>query len=419
MADKPKITIHIFHRDLRIEDNEALTKAKEKSKETKSDLVTLFIFTPEQVSDKNPYASTNCIEFMIQSLIDLNEQLSNKLSCIYLQQLDALIEISKKYSIVAISEQRDYTPFAKKRELETVMFCAQNDIEYLIGEDVYLTVPGTVLNKSHRMFQKFTPFYNQASISTIKKPNSETIQSKNIHKLKISTSVSVDEMYKRLVPTQNPKLHVKGGRQEALKLLHDMPKDYSKEHDIPSIPTSNLSAHNHFGTVSIREVYHSLSNEEFRRQLFWRDFYGHIVDAFEELYDVSPYDFLKDPTDSKYKWSTDKTEFNKWVNGKTGHDLVDAAMIQLKETGYIHNRARLVAAVYLTKHLKIYWRWGEQHFAKHLVDYDFAQNFGNWCWVASVLPFSMAPFRSLNPEIQLDKFDKKREYVGRWLMKSS
>jgi deoxyribodipyrimidine photo-lyase len=90
-------------------------------------------------------------------------------------------------------------------------------------------------------------------------------------------------------------------------------------------------------------------------------------------------------------------------------------MIQLKTTGYIHNRPRLVAAIYLTKHLKIHWRWAEKHFAIHLVDYDFAQNFGNWCWVASVLPFSMAPFRSLNPEIQLNKFDPERNYIKRYL----
>ena len=90
-------------------------------------------------------------------------------------------------------------------------------------------------------------------------------------------------------------------------------------------------------------------------------------------------------------------------------------MKQLKATGYIHNRARLVAAIYLTKHLNLNWRLGERWFAQHLVDYDFAQNFGNWCWVASVLPFSMAPFRSLDPEIQLKKFDPESKYVDRWL----
>jgi deoxyribodipyrimidine photo-lyase len=204
---------------------------------------------------------------------------------------------------------------------------------------------------------------------------------------------------------------VKGGRTEGLTLLKTPPPDYTGQHDIPSIPTSNLSAHNHFGTVSIREVYHAITNDAFRRQLYWRDFYGHICFFFEALYKTSPYDFQKEPQPG---WSTDKVEFKKWTDGKTGYALVDAGMRQLKVTGYIHNRARLVAAIYLTKHLKIHWRWGEQHFARLLVDYDFAQNFGNWCWVASVLPFSMAPFRSLDPEIQLKKFDPKHTYVDRW-----
>jgi len=411
MATKPRIVVHIFHRDLRTVDNEALVKAVHKATESRADLVALFIFNPEQVDNKNEFKSTNSIEFMLNSLDDLNSQLNSKLNCVYSQQLPALVELQHKYNIVAISEQRDYTPFAKQREVETVMFCAQNDIEYLVGEDVYLTIPGTVLNKSGRMFQKFTPFYEQAKTRSIPKAESEPSLNR-LHKISLPSSTSVETMRRKIIKHSNPDLHVKGGRSEALTFLKHMPKDYTNTHDTPSIPSSNLSAHNHFGTVSIREVYYASTNVEYRRQLFWRDFYGHICDAFEELYKISPYDFQKDP---QAAWSTDKTEFKKWTDGKTGHELVDAAMIQLKTTGYIHNRPRLVAAIYLTKHLKIHWRWAEKYFAQHLVDYDFAQNFGNWCWVASVLPFSMAPFRSLDPEIQLKKFDPERNYIKQYL----
>jgi len=411
---KPRIVIHIFHRDLRINDNAALIKAKEKAVESKSDLVTLFIFTPEQVDKTNTFRSLNSIEFMLNSLDDLNLQLNNKLSCLYVNQLEGLLSIQSKYTIIAISEQRDYTPFAKQREAETVMFCAQNDIEYIPAEDQYLTKPGTVLNKSGKMFQKFTPFYENAMTQSINKPISAPSLNR-LHKLSSQHNTSINKMRDLLIKESNPNLHVKGGRQEALSFLKIMPQDYTNTHDIPSKPTSNLSAHNHFGTVSIREVYYSLPNEEFRRQLYWRDFYGHICDAFIELYDVSPYDFQKDPQPG---WSTNKEEFKKWTDGKTGHEMVDAAMMQLKKTGYIHNRPRLIAAIYLTKHLKIHWRWAEKYFAQHLVDYDFAQNFGNWCWVASVLPFSMAPFRSLDPEIQKKKFDPERIYIKKFLSSS-
>lgn len=407
---KPRIVIHIFHRDLRIVDNAALNIAHKKATEAKADLVTLFIFTPEQVTS-NAFKSENSIEFMLNSLEDLNDQLKNNLTCLYSQQLEALQEIQNKYHIVAITEQRDYTPYAKQREMETVLFCAQNDITYCPAEDQYLTVPGTVTNKVGRMFQKFTPFYDHAKTKPIAHPTKAPSLNR-LHKLNISSKTTIAAMYKQLLKTPNPNLHVKGGRTEALKLLDQMPKDYTQDHDIPSIPTSNLSAHNHFGTVSIREVYHSLKNLEFRRQLYWRDFYGHICNAFEDLYGESPYDFQKDPQPG---WSTDKAEFKKWTDGKTGHELVDAGMMQLKTTGYIHNRPRLVAAIYLTKHLKIHWRWGERYFAQNLVDYDFAQNFGNWCWVASVLPFSMAPFRSLDPEIQVKKFDNEKVYINKFL----
>jgi deoxyribodipyrimidine photo-lyase len=408
--DKPRIVIHIFHRDLRLVDNAALYAAHAKSAEAKADLVTLFIFTPEQVTT-NPFKSTNSIEFMLNSLDELNTELKNKLSCIYANQLEALHSIQKKYNVIAISEQRDYTPFAKQRATETVMFCAQNNIEYIPAEDLYLTNPGEILNKSHRPFQKFTPFYENAKTHHVPKPKIQSILNR-LHKLNVNIKTTLPEMRAQLIKTPNPHLHVKGGRKEALSLLANMPKDYTANHDTPSISTSNLSAHNHFGTVSIREVYHALENPEFRRQLYWRDFYGHITHAFEDLYDVNPYDFQREPQKG---WSTDKQLFQKWTDGKTGHKLVDAAMMQLKKTGYIHNRPRLVAAIYLTKHLKIHWRWGEKHFAQHLVDYDFAQNFGNWCWVASVLPFSMAPFRSLDPEIQLKKFDPEEKYVKMYL----
>jgi deoxyribodipyrimidine photo-lyase len=407
----PQIVIHIFHRDLRTADNAALNQAVAKAAETKSKLVALFIFTPEQVGDQNKFRSTASIEFMLNSLEDLNIQLDGKLTVIHASQLEALTDLAKSNTIVAISEQRDYTPFAFAREIDMMFFCTQHSIEHLIAEDVYLTVPGSVRTKGGKPYQKFTHFYETAKIRDVGKPTGSADLT-DLTKLVTPAQTTLVKMRASLVPTPNSHLHVHGGRKEALQLLKAGPADYTNNHDIPSIPTSNLSAHNHFGTVSIREVYHAITNEAFRRQLYWRDFYGHICFAFESLYGVSPYEFQKDPQKG---WSTDRAEFKKWTDGKTGHPLVDAAMIQLKTTGYIHNRPRLVAAIYLTKHLKIHWRWGEQHFAKHLVDYDFAQNFGNWCWVASVLPFSMAPFRSLDPAIQLKKFDPKRVYVDTWL----
>jgi deoxyribodipyrimidine photo-lyase len=395
------IVVHIFHRDLRTHDNLGLIAAAAKAKDAKASLVPLFILTPEQFTKQNPYRSENSIQFMLESLEDLDAQLDNNLTILESTQLEALLHLHKTHKIVAISENRDYTPYAKKRELETLAFCTQYDIEYIANEDIYLTNPGSVLNKSGKPYQKFTPFYEAAKTHKIESPKATP----NLNKLyKPSFAKNIPS------PKRNPQIHVNGGSKEAQKLLKLLPKiDYSKTHDIPSVDTSNLSAHNHFGTVSIREVYHATENVEFRRQLFWRDFYGHITNFFEMLYKVSPYEFQKGT------WVTDDQALKRWQEGATGHALVDAAMKQLKQTGYMHNRARLVAAIYFTKHLKLNWRLGEKWFAQHLVDYDFAMNFCNWCWVASVLPFSMAPFRSLDPEIQLKKFDPEHKYVDKWL----
>jgi deoxyribodipyrimidine photo-lyase len=309
--------------------------------------------------------------------------------------------LQKHYKIVAISENADYTPYAKQRTSETLVLCTMFEIEHILTHDVYLTVPGTVLNKSGKPYQKFTSFYEMAKNTPVDKPT--PFQIKDLL-YKISQSTKLPQ------PDKNPEIHVHGGTTVAKKLIGLLKNlDYTKTRDLPAFETSNLSAHNHFGTVSIREVYHASTDVEFRRQLYWRDFYGHITHHFITLYKVSPYEFQKGT------WVTDAKALHDWQQGNTGHALVDAGMKQLLQTGYIHNRARLVAAIYLTKHLKLNWRLGERWFAQHLVDYDFAQNFGNWCWVASVLPFSMAPFRSVNPETQLERYDKNHTYVDKWL----
>jgi deoxyribodipyrimidine photo-lyase len=169
--------------------------------------------------------------------------------------------------------------------------------------------------------------------------------------------------------------------------------------------------------VSIRESYavgrrHS-NLTEFVRQLYWRDFYGQICWAFEGLYGESPYAFQ-----GKGPWKADaaaQAKFAKWSAGRTGQPIVDAGIKQLLATGYMHNRVRLVVASYLVKDLKVYWRWGEAFFAQHLVDYDLAQNFGNWCWVSSVLPFSQPPFRRFDPERTAEAIDPDGAYRAKWL----
>lgn len=162
-----------------------------------------------------------------------------------------------------------------------------------------------------------------------------------------------------------------GGRTVALQLLSTIPKDYAKYRNDVNRQNTNLSAHNKFGTVSIREFYHACKEEALIRQLYWRDFYYHICvlnEGFEAF-------------QAKYRglsWQNDEQWFELWKEGSTGVPIVDAAMRCLKQTGVMHNRLRMVVASFLTKDLLIDWKWGEKHFAHYLVDYDPAQNNGGW-----------------------------------------
>ena len=414
------ITIMLFHRDLRIIDHRGLEAAAK----TSHPVLPLFVFTPQQVT-RNPYKSTPAIQFMLESLEDLDAELRAhygvNLTVAYGDTVDILAAIHRKVPIAALVETADYTPYAKQRTAELGKWCERNAAEFTQVHDSYLLEPGTVRNKSGKTFQKFTPFYEAARTKHIDVPSMGkpkctmykfTTKSKGTRKVAFVGHTNLESMFRRLVPTPNPDLATHGGRKVALELLKHLPTNYGKTHDIPSISTSMLSAHNHFGTVSIREVYAAADGmTEYRRQLWWRDFYGNIMNDFETLYGVSAYEFQN-------KWSdSDAADaaFEDWKRAKTGVPLVDAGITQLLKTGYIHNRVRLAVSSWLVKEKNVHWRRGERFFAQHLVDYDPAQNMMNWIWVASVLPFASAPFRRVDPVSTAKKFDPDNEYINTWL----
>jgi len=188
--------------------------------------------------------------------------------------------------------------------------------------------------------------------------------------------------------------------------------DYSKTRDYPVLDkTTRLSAYIKFGCVSIREVYYNYKNvKELQRELLWREFYANILyyfphvlgNAFKEQYD-------------NVKWTNNKEWFKRWCQGKTGYAMVDAGMAQLNKTGWMHNRLRMITAMFLTKDLLIDWRWGEKYFATKLVDYDPASNNGGWQWSASTGTDSQPYFRIFNPDLQLKRYDKDYEYIRTWI----
>lgn len=413
-------TIYLFHRDLRFPDSNGLHAAAD----LKYPILPLFIFTPTQVSESNPLKSNNSIQFMLNSLQDLEKQISDdggKLYFAYGDNVQILKSLKSKVKINALVETNDYTPYALKRSKSLKAFCEVNAIIYKTVDDIYLSAPGSVKNGSGKTFQKFTPFYEKVRHSKIPVPRATPalkwarlrMGGGGTRKLRLRQGLlPLSLIRKRLLPVENSEIAVKGGRTEGLHLLKHLPDDYEKTRDIPSIPTSMLSAHNHFGTISIREVYHAAKGKsEFIRQLWWRDFYGHIMADFEALYKTGPYEFQ---ATAHHQSEAAEKAFHDWCTAKTGVPLIDAGMNQLLKTGYIHNRVRLAVASWLVKDSKVHWRKGERFFAQHLVDYDATQNMMNWIWVASVLPFASAPFRRIDAYKTAERFDPDGAYVRKW-----
>ena len=211
---------------------------------------------------------------------------------------------------------------------------------------------------------------------------------------------------------------IKGGRKEALKILKNLDKfrNYDKIRDFPALnQTTQISAHNKFGTISIREVHNQIKevlgeNHTIMREIYWREFFSHILFHFPHAQKTSfKQKFQKIP------WSKSKESFEKWSKGKTGFPIVDAGMRQLNETGFMHNRVRMIVASFLTKDLHIDWRLGEKYFGEKLIDYDPAVNSGNWQWAASTGCDSVPYFRIFNPWRQQERFDLNCEYIKKWI----
>jgi len=428
--ESKSVQIFLFHRDLRLIDHYGLEAAVAAA--TKALILPVFIFTPEQVTEKNTLKSDNSVQFMLQSLKELATTLRQKHTRLVLlfgdniKCLEALRDelAAGGHKVTGITETKDYTPYAKKREAAIKGWCSKAAIDYTTAHDLYLTEPGSIRTGTNRVFQKFTPYYETAKKMTVPKPRGLAVPAGkwfNPRSTAYKNEITITAAYKHFLPKGlNPAVAVKGGRTEGLALLRGLPLNYDDIRDFPARRTSMLSAHNHFGTVSIREVFWSAKEASptrmagFIRQLFWRDFHGALMDNFEDLYGEEPYEFEGKAALRGKTNDTARKDFAAWKQGKTGHALVDAGMRQLLKTGYMHNRVRLVVASYLVKDCNVYWRWGERFFAQHLVDYDATQNMMNWINVSSLAPFGMAPFRRHDPEASAKRLDPDNEYINTW-----
>lgn len=411
MTEKLENGLFIFRRDLRIVDNNGLNFLSELCK----NIYTIFIFTPEQVGSGNKYKSDNAVQFMLQSLEDLASEIGReggKLHTFYGHNEKVVADCIKAWDINVVAFNLDITPYSRIRDDKIVKLCQKMEVFITYDHDYYLHEPGTIKTGSGLPYQKFTPYYETASKIKVQSPSGLRklpLTSKDSH---IPNKISLSQALNRFTKP-NPDILVHGGRTEALKLLARAKgiKNYQATHNDLNTKTSELSASIKFGCVSIREVYNSLrSKTGLVRQLYWRDFYANILYEFPRVLGHS----LK-PKYDKIKWHHNERLFKAWCDGQTGFPVVDAGMRQMNQTGYMHNRTRLIVASFLVKTLLIDWREGEKYFAQTLTDYDVANNNGNWQWISSSGADSQPFFRIFNPHRQGEEWDPKCEYIKKWV----
>ena len=418
-------SLFIFRRDLRLEDNTGLISALSQAAEQ---VIPCFILD-EQLLNTTPVKrkNSNAIQFIIESLKDLDQQLKQKNSRLHLffgKTQNVIKELLGKENISAVHFNDDYTVFSKTRDDDIFNICRERNVKCFRYSDLLLiNDPKSIMKPSDgKAYTVFTHFFNKAiEVSTLKplKNNYNNYSSRSSYSLsKEIDDRKKEDVYQQILETYNTKIYARGGRSQCLKILKNIKKyqDYSREKDFPSEDaTTGLSAHNKFGTCSIREIYYTIkenlgNDSPLLRQLYWRDFFTYIAYHF-------PYVF-KQPFHLKYariKWMNDIEKFKLWCNGKTGFPIVDAGMRQLNATGFMHNRVRLIVASFLTKDLHIDWRLGERYFAEKLVDYDPCVNNGNWQWAASTGCDAQPYFRIFNPWVQQKKFDPQCKYIKKFV----
>ena len=418
-----ELSLFIFRRDLRIIDNTGLILA---SKQSKNILPAFFLDNRQVDKTKNPYFSSNCIQFMCESLSDLNNHLKEYNSRLFIfhgdmmQNLETLIKTVKINSVYV---NQDYTPFSLKRDEEIKKLCNEYKITFNSSEDLLLTDVISTPLKEGKLSQVFTPYYKAASQIPVRNvngfiPDNFLNDTKTINSIKhIVDYENEADLLELLKIQKNENVEIHGGRKyvkEKLKNLKNFAK-YEQTRNIPILSTSRLSAYLKFGVSSIREVYHELKNSfgsdhGLIKQLYWRDFYTKISYFYPHVIGHSMRENFEN-----IKWMADDNQIEAWKNGKTGCPIVDAGMRCLNKTGYVSNRLRMITGSYLLKDLIGDWKIGEKYFANMLIDYDASLNNAGWQWLAGTGTDAQPDLRIFNPALQSEKFDKNCEFIKKWL----
>ena len=393
------INIFWFRRDLRLDDNRGLSFA------LSSGLPVLPVF----IFDTNIIGELSCddprIYFIFQRLNEINNEFQKAGSSLYISTGDPIkiwdwLIVSFKINKVFVN--KDYEPYAVQRDEKVKSLLNEKGICLQCYKDSVIFEEREILKADEKPYSVFTPYRNKWM---------ETLTHENLKEA--SSSMKNPNYYQ--IRHEFPSIEKSGFKSSDLNVLPfdlSVIREYDKYRNYPaSDRTSYLGPHLRFGTVSIRKVVQKALNvnEIFLNELIWREFFMQVLFNFPGVVTgnfKSRYDFIE--------WRNNEEEFKKWCNGETGYPFVDAGMRQLNETGYMHNRVRMITAGFLCKHLLIDWRWGEAWFAKKLLDYELSSNNGNWQWAAGTGCDAAPYFRIFNPLSQQKKFDPENIYTGKW-----
>jgi deoxyribodipyrimidine photo-lyase len=400
-----KISIFWFRRDLRLHDNAALYHALK----SENPVLPIFIFD-KNILDKLEDKKDRRVEFIYNTIAGIQEDLKKIGSTVLVKYgtPEAIFpELLEKYDVSAIYTNHDYEPYAHERDEQVREYAQSEGTEFYTFKDQVIFEKDEILSGSKTPYTVFTP-YSKKWKETVNEfylksyPNKKYFMNfLKTDEIKMPTLKEMDfEAVEKPFPDK--------------EVSDNSVKKYAEKRDFPGEDaTTRMSLHLRFGTVSIRELARKAQklSETYLNELIWRDFYFNILHHFPHVGHGEAFRRQYD----KIEWRNNEGEFKKWCEGKTGYPIVDAGMRQLNETGFMHNRVRMITSSFLIKHLLIDWRWGEAYFAKKLLDYEFSSNNGGWQWAAGSGCDAAPYFRVFNPTLQTQKFDKNLEYIKKWV----
>lgn len=397
-------TIFWFRRDLRLEDNCALYHALKENER----VLPVFIFDTDILDDLDNDCDGR-VEFIynrVKSMKAYLEEQGSSLMVLHGKPIDQFRALVRNYPIERVYFNHDYEPDAIARDQRISRYLEKNHITVKSFKDQAVFEKDEIVKKDGKPYTVYTPYMKKW---------------KEQFKMEPTVIYSTSDLYQRFIKTENyklPSMDELGFKESKMKFPsgefdEQVISNYHHNRDYPYLEgTTRLGIHLRFGTVSIRQAVTKAfeMNEVWLNELIWRDFYMMILWHFPKVTDRS----FKSQYD-EIEWRNDENEFAAWCEGNTGYPIVDAGMRQLNQTGYMHNRVRMIVASFLTKHLLIDWRWGESYFAEKLLDYELASNNGGWQWAAGSGCDAAPYFRIFNPYRQTERFDPDHQYIQRWV----